>query len=237
MNIFMAKLFLIPTTLSNNITDHVLLNYQLEQIKHLKHFVVETAKIARQHLKYLNLNCTIQELDIQELNKHIGDANVLIKPLLDGYDMGLITDCGLPAVADPGSVLVQHAHLHYIEVVPLVGPSSLTLALMASGVNGQSFTFNGYLPIDSNQKKQKILQLQELILKHKQSQIIIEAPFRNNQLFESLVTVLDKNITLCIAVNFMQDSQRVISKTIDNWRKETNLPDLHKQEVVFVLGV
>lgn len=233
----MAKLFLIPTTLSNNINNNALLNYQLEQIKHLKHFVVETAKIARQHLKCLNLNCTIQELHIQELNKHICDVGMLIKPLLDGYDMGLISDCGMPAVADPGSILVQHAHLHDIEVVPFVGPSSLMLALMASGVNGQSFAFNGYLPIDNQQKRHKILQLQDLILKHKQSQIIIEAPFRNNQLFESLVAVLDRNIMLCTAVNLMQDSQRIISKAIDNWRKETNLPDFHKQEVVFVLGV
>ncbi|MFN8770846.1 MAG: SAM-dependent methyltransferase [Neisseriaceae bacterium] len=233
----MTKLFLIPTTLSNTINSNVLLSFQLNQIKHLQYFIVETAKIGRQHLRYLQLDHTLQKLHIQELNKHKTDLKNLIQPLLDGFDMGLISDCGLPAVADPGSIVVKSAHSLNVEVVPLIGPSSLMLALMASGVNGQSFAFQGYLPIDSDAKKCKILQLQELILKHQQSQIIIETPFRNVQLFETLINILNKDITLCIAVNLMQETQKIVSKSINEWRKMNNLCGFHKNEVIFVIGI
>ena len=233
----MANLYLIPTTLSNNIMSNALLDYQIEQIKHLEYFIVETPKVARSHLKQLQLNTPIQELHIEELNKHNNDAQALIKPLLDDHDMGLISDCGLPAIADPGAIVVRNAHLNNINVLPLVGPSSLMLTLMASGVNGQSFAFNGYLPIDINEKKQKILQLQELILKHKQSQIIIETPFRNQQLLENLINLLQDDITLCIAINLMQDTQKIMSKSINEWKKLNELPNIHKKEVVFVAGM
>lgn len=232
----MAKLYLIPTTLSNTIDHNVLLDFQLKQIQHIKYFIVETAKIARMHLKQLNLVIPLQQLYLNELNKHSQDLNTLIQPLLDGFDVGLMSDCGLPAIADPGSKVVRWAHLNNIEVVPLIGPSSLLLALMASGVNGQSFAFNGYLPVDNIERKQKILQLQTLILKNQQSQIIIETPFRNQYLFEALVELLDNKIILCVAINIMQDNQKFVSQSVEQWKCLPQLPNMHKQEVVFVIG-
>lgn len=233
----MARLFLIPTTLSNTINHNVLLDFQLNKIKHLRHFIVETAKVGRAHIKQLNLDIPLQQLNIEELNKHQNDLNILIRPLLSGFDVGLMSDCGVPAIADPGSQVVYLAHMNNIEVVPLVGPSSITLALMASGLNGQSFTFNGYLPIDNVERKHKIKQLQNIIIQNKTSQIIIETPFRNQQLFQSLLDLLENNIIVCLAINLMQDNQKIISKTIGQWKQETQIPSIHKEETVFVLGI
>ena len=232
----MATLFLIPTTLANPVTAHAILAHQLPLISHLKHFVVETAKTGRQHLKHLQLEHPLQELSIQELNKHQHDMASLIQPLLHGQDMGLLSDCGLPAIADPGSQLVKLAHQHEIKVLPLVGPSSLMLALMSSGVNGQSFAFNGYLPIDKEQRSHALLNLKQLIEVNKQSQIIIETPFRNLQLLENIINFFPPTFTLSLAINLMQANQHIISKNISQWKKITQLPDVHKQEVVFVIG-
>jgi len=233
----MTKLFLIPTTLSNTTSQCVLLPYQLQQIKHLKYFIVETAKTARTHLKQLNLDTPLQELDIQELNKHQKDLDSLIKQLLNGQDVGLISDCGMPAIADPGSQIVRLAHQHNITVIPFAGPSSLLMALMASGVNGQSFAFTGYIPVDVDKRVAKLKQLQDLVLKYDQSQIIIEAPFRNLQLLKALIDNLSPQIILSIAINLMQANEQIISKSIKNWKILTELPDIHKQEAVFVIGI
>ena len=146
----MPNLFLIPTTLANNI-NHAAIS-QPERIKHLQYFIVETAKTARAHLKQLNLDTPLQQLQISELNKHSKNLPELIKPLLEGHDVGLISDCGMPAIADPGSQIVKLAHKHQITVCPLAGPSSLMMALMASGVNGQSFAFTGYIPVDGKER-------------------------------------------------------------------------------------
>lgn len=233
----MTKLFLIPTTLANPINGHALLPEQLPLIQHLTYFIVETAKVGRQHLKQLGLTTPLQSLHIQELNKHQQDLQALIQPVLNGQDMGLLSDCGLPAIADPGSQIVCLAHERNIEVVPLIGPSSLLLALMSSGVNGQSFAFNGYLPIDKHQRAEKIMELQKLISQHGQSQIIIEAPFRNQQLLETLIAALPEQIRLSLSINLMNSNQQNISQSIAKWKQLTRLPDIHKQEVVFVLGV
>lgn len=232
----MATLYLIPTTLSNEISTNALLPEALLSIKHLRHFIVETAKTGRMHLKHLNLDTKLQELDIQELNKHTTDIDDLICPLKEGFDMGLISDCGLPAIADPGHQVVRIAHANNFKVKPLSGPSSLMLALMASGVNGQSFAFNGYLPIDNIQKIEKIKQLQKLILEHNQTQIIIETPFRNQQLLEILIKTLNHDITLAIAMNLMADNEMILSKPVSKWLK-SELPEVHKQEVVFIIGI
>lgn len=231
----MATLYLIPTTLSNQITHNSLLPHELALIHHLRHFIVETAKTARLHLKQLNLTTKLQELDIQELNKHTTDIKSLVSPLLQGFDVGLISDCGLPAIADPGHQVVKIAHANNIKVKPLVGPSSLMLALMSSGVNGQSFAFNGYLPIEISAKLEKIKQLQQYILATKQSQIIIETPFRNQQLLELLVKILNPDITLSLAIDLMSEYEKVISKSIKEWQH--NLPNIQKKEVVFIIGM
>jgi 16S rRNA (cytidine1402-2'-O)-methyltransferase len=232
----MAKLFLIPTTLANPINGHVLIPEQLGLIHHLTIFIVETAKTGRQHLKHMHLSNSLQNLTIMALNKHQQNLAELIKPLLAGYDVGLLSDCGLPAVADPGNQIVRLAHENNIEVVPLIGPSSLILALMSSGVNGQSFAFHGYLPIDKTLRQQKLDHLIEQVVKISQSQIIIEAPFRNQQLLETLIQSLPENFILSLSINLMNSEQKVISYTIKKWRSLSKPPEINKQEVVFVFG-
>ncbi len=231
----MAKLFLIPTTLSSIIDHNVITQHQLAKIKHLKYFIVETAKIGRQHIKQLQLNNPLQKLEIKELNKYNNDYQMLIQPLVNGYDVGLLSDCGLPAVADPGSEIVKLCHQNNIQVIPLSGSSSLMLTLMASGANGQSFAFQGYLPIDKNKCRIKIKQLEKLIIDYNQTQILIETPFRNEQLFDELIKTLNKNIILTIGINLMDETQQIISQSIAKWNN-CDLPCLNKQEVVFVLG-
>lgn len=228
----MPRLFLIPTTLAGNIDNAGII--QTQKVRHVQYFIVETAKIARAHLKQLALCTPLQQLHISELNKHSQNIKELIKPLLDGHDVGLISDCGMPAIADPGSKIVKLAHNYGIQVCPFAGPSSLMMALMASGVNGQSFAFTGYLPIDEKERKAQIKRLEELIIKYGQSQIIIEAPFRNNQLLKSLVENLPPQICISISTNLMNENEQNICKNVLEWRK--SLPDINKQEAVFVIG-
>lgn len=232
----MARLFLIPTSLGTPDGAPSIGISELNQIKHLKHFIVETPKVGRAHLKTLNLTTPLQELDIQELNKHQHELEQLILPLLNGEDIGLISDCGMPAIADPGSAIIDLAHHNNIQVVPLVGPCSLILALAGSGLNGQNFAFCGYLPIDAASRSKRLKILQELITKYKQSQIIIEAPFRNLQLFDALIKQLDPSIKLSLAINLMSPDQLITTHTIKKWQSLPT-PNLHKQEVVFVVGV
>ena len=236
-----ATLFLIPTTLSPTIDHHILTDFQLAKIKHLQYFIVETPKVARCHLKQLGLNTPLQDLTVYELNKHQQKLDDMLKPLLDGHDIGLISDCGMPAIADPGSTIVRAAHEHGIKVTPLAGSSSILMALMASGVNGQLFAFNGYVPIEHNDRINYIKHMQDNIIKYKQSQIFIEAPFRNQQLLQTLIATLNNNITLCLAINLMSDDEQIISHPISQWTKiintPINLPLVNKQEVVFVIGI
>lgn len=232
----MANLFLIPTSLDENAKHSYLLAHELAQIKHLKHFIVETAKTGRRHLNQLGLITPIQQLNINELNKHSNDLAKLIKPLVEGFDVGLLSDCGAPAIADPGRDLVAYAHERQINIIPLIGPSSLMLALMSSGANGQNFAFCGYLPIDSLERENKISHLQNLIIKQGQSQIIIETPFRNQQLFNQLIKQLEPNIYLSIAVNLTTPQQLISRLTIKQWQNLSLPPKLHKQQVVFILS-
>lgn len=232
----MATLFLIPTSLLSPITKPGILEHQIDEIKHLTHFIVETAKIGRAHLKALSLNTPICDLDIQELNKHQQDLRQLMSPLLAGNDVGLLSDCGMPGIADPGNIVVKEAHKLGITVKPLAGASSLLMALMASGVNGQNFAFVGYLPVKQEMQQKRIKALELLVKQNDQSQIMIEAPFRNNALLKSLVANLDINIQLSISVNLMCENEYTMSQPISQWRKMSPLPDLHKQEVVFVIG-
>ena len=232
----MPTLYLIPTSLANENIRSSLLPYQQQQIKHLQHFIVETAKVARMHIKQLELDMPLQQLNIQELNKHKQNLTQLIEPLKDGYDVGLMSDCGAPAIADPGSKIVTLAHKNEFIVMPLIGPSSILLALMASGSSGQSFAFNGYLPAEPKARQVKLGILQELILKHGQTQIFIETPFRNQHLFASLLQHLSGEIVLTIACDLMNETQRIQSKTIRQWQSIKALPNLQKHEVVFVIG-
>lgn len=230
----MTKLFLIPTSLNPEINAPAILPEQSVQIRHIKHFIVETAKIGRAHLKQLNLNSPIQQLEIQELNKHNEDIAKLIAPLKNGLDMGIISDCGCPAIADPGSTIVAFAHETGTEVIPLIGPSSIILALMASGLNGQNFIFHGYLPNTPEERKLKLKDLQHQTLKDGTTHIFIEAPFRNQKLFSDMLTILHPGIKVCLGINLMTDKQQILTKTIKSWQQES--VETNKQEVIFLIG-
>jgi 16S rRNA (cytidine1402-2'-O)-methyltransferase len=169
------------------------------------------------------------------LNKHTAetDASTFLDVILDGYDMGLVSEAGSPCVADPGAVVVFHAHQLGISVVPLSGPSSVIMALMASGFNGQSFAFNGYLPIHADTRNKKIRELERLAESTGQTQIFIETPFRNNQLLEALLRQCQPETQLCIATNISLPNEMVVTKTISDWKKLS--PDLQKKPTVFLL--
>lgn len=230
----MPTLFLIPTSLNPNIEASALIPEQHDQIKHLQNFIVETAKIGRSHLKCLNLDTALQQLNILELNKHKQDYSALIEPLKQGYDVGLISDCGCPAVADPGNRIVSIAHQMGFEVKPLIGPSSILLTLMASGMNGQNFSFIGYLPAEPNSRKTKLKQLEQSILKENTTYIFIEAPFRNQKLAEAIISQLNGEIKLCIGINLMTPEQKIISCTVNEWKRKKL--DIDKKEVIFLIG-
>nr|MBA3756107.1 SAM-dependent methyltransferase [Nitrosomonas sp.] len=184
-----GKLYLIPAPISEEDIAWVLPLAVQQHITEISHFVVEHPKTARQFLKQLDCKYPLQELKMQTLNEHTSSENLpaLLDPILAGYDVGLLSEAGCPAVADPGAELIRLAHTNNITVVPLVGPSSILLALMASGLNGQRFAFHGYLPIENMARTNKIIELERLSINWKQTQIFIEAPYRNQKLLEQLV--------------------------------------------------
>lgn len=231
----MAKLFLIPTSLNPQIDSCAILPAQQQLLKDLNYFIVETAKIGRQHIKQLQLTTPLQQLNILELNKHKQDYSALIAPLQQGNDVGLISDCGCPAVADPGGRVVAIAHELGHEVIPLVGPSSILLTLMASGLNGQNFSFIGYLPAEPTTRKSQLKNLEQNILRNKSTYIFIETPFRNQHLFNALTTSINPEIKLCLGINLMSAYQQIITKTIQEWKKKPIVLD--KKEVIFLVGI
>lgn len=229
-------LYLIPTPLGAADTP-CLLPHEQTQITGLTDFVVEAEKTARAHLKYLGITTPIRELNLQPLNEHT-DPKILpelLKPLQEGRSMGLVSEAGCPAVADPGANLVALAHTHGFEVRPLVGPSSLLLALMASGANGQNFTFKGYLPADKSERNQALKALEQRSQHHNETQLFIETPYRNDALLESAIATLNPATRLCIACDLTLPTQTIISETIADWRKRNPLPNLKKRPTIFVL--
>ena len=227
-------LYLLPTPLGE--TEQAwLLSQDIAKIKPITHFIVEEAKTARRHLKLLNLDNPIQSLHFSILNEHTNtsDLSEMLSPLLNGYDVALMSEAGCPAVADPGAAIVALAHKHNIKVEPLVGPSSLLLALMSSGANGQSFAFNGYLPADSDGRIKALKNLERKAL-NGESQIFIETPYRNMSILNDAIRVLSPQTTLCIAADISLPSQIIMVKTIDEWKKNP-LPDFKKRPCVFIV--
>jgi len=236
-----GTLFLIPNTLGETAAlAHVL----PEQVQHitaqLDYFVAENAKTARAFLKLVGaghpLCKPMQEIQIAELNVNTPAAALsdLLKPLLAGRDGGLVSEAGVPAVADPGADLVRLAHQHQIPVRPLVGPSSLLLAVMASGLNGQSFAFNGYLPTDAGQRAARIRDLEQRSRKEKQTQLFIETPYRNAALLEALVSSCAPGTLICVATDLSLPSETIRTLTAAQW-KSAPAPDFHKKPTVFLL--
>lgn len=230
-----GKLYLIPAPISQESIDWVLPAAVQRRIAELSYFIVEQPKTARQFLKQLDLKRPLQDLQMQTLSEHTltKDMPLLLEPVLAGCDAGLLSEAGCPAVADPGAELVRLAHKNHITVIPLVGPSSILLALMASGLNGQRFAFHGYLPVENTARASKLIELEKLSIRLKQTQIFIETPYRNQKLLEQLITVCGDCTDLCIASNLTFSSESVMTKTIKEWRR--SLPDINKIPAIFLL--
>lgn len=234
MSVF-GTLYLLPTPLGND-GGQALPAYVIEKIHGLQYLVAERAKTARRFIKTTNPPKPINAFIIQELNEHTTppDIPMLLQPLLEGHDLGLLTEAGCPGVADPGAALVELAHSKGVEVVPMVGPSSILLALMASGMNGQQFCFNGYLSAKPAQLAKDLKRLEQLSAKHSQTQIFIETPYRNTKLVEQALSVLSLDTLFCIAVDLTLPTQYVVTKTVARWAGAP-LPQLHKRPAVFLI--
>lgn len=216
----MSKLYLIPAPLGENEPSEVIPQYVLDTACSLKCFVVEELRTARRFLSRYGLKGHIDELDFTELNEHTTPQEVeAMAALFDGQDVGLITEAGLPAVADPGAALVALCHRKGIEVVPLVGPSSLMLALMASGLNGQSFAFRGYLPAKTDERRSAIKSIEKNSASLRQTQIFIETPYRNDSLMSDLVANLSGSTRLCVAADITLPTQFILTLKVEEWKK------------------
>lgn len=234
-----GKIYLIPTPISDDEDSlKTIPAYNMEILKGLDYFFVENIRTARRFISKCKLGMVIDELTFIELSEHTSpeDIEAMIIPVLGGKNCGVMSEAGVPAVADPGADIVAVAHRHNVEVIPLVGPSSIIMALMASGANGQSFAFNGYLPIKADERERKIGSMVQQIIKQKQTQIFIEAPYRNIQLFEALLKSVPSNMRLTVASNITSDREYIKTYTIEKWRKERINDMLQKIPVIFVLN-
>lgn len=230
-----GTLYLIPVPLADEAGRKSFTPYLADTINQISEYIVENEKTARRFLKEAGLKIPQSELLIHDYGKHNRDKNDndFFKGLLAGKDVGLMSEAGCPGIADPGAGIVAEAHRKGIKVVPLVGPSSILLGLMASGFNGQSFTFHGYLPIDKSDRSRRIKELEAQAERFKQTQLFIETPFRNNQLLEEILRVCKPATRLCVACNLTAAGEMVKTQTIAGWKKQ--IPDLHKQPTLFLL--
>lgn len=230
-----GKLYLIPTSITGEALLDILPKKDLDIIATLEYFIVETAKIARRNLKGAQLVKPIQEIEFNELNKRTKqqDVEYLLQPILDGKDMGLMSDAGAPTIADPGWRLVLKAQEQGIEIVPMVGPSSIFLALMASGLNGQRFVFHGYLSKEGDNRRADIRKIESQSRNSDQTQIFMEAPYKNQHVLEDLLAVCQDNTLLCIAKNITGEDGFVKTMPIYKWKSER--VDLNKIPTLFLL--
>ncbi len=233
----MAKLYLIPNILSEGNWQNVLPVQIYPIITNTKYFIVENIRTARRFMKQVNHEINIDNCTFYELNKRTQSSELpsYLKPLSNGFDVGIISEAGCPGVADPGAAVVRIAHQKGFKVVPIVGPSSILLALMASGLNGQNFAFNGYIPIKPNERTKEIALLDKKTRSTGQTQIFIETPYRNNHLISDLLKTCTSSTLLCIAANITGENEFIVTKTIQDWKKE--VPELHKQPVIFLIGI
>ena len=215
-----GKLYLIPSPLGDYDPAEVIPGPVLERLKDIRTFVVEETRTARRYLSRAGLKGHIQELEFHELNEHTNPAAVEQYTGLfrDGNDVGLISEAGLPAVADPGALLVALAHRHGIEVVPFTGPSSLMMALMSSGLNGQSFAFCGYLPAKTDERRERLRSIEKISGTHGQTQIFIETPYRNDALFADILSVCRGTTRVCVAYDITMPDARIRTMTVSQWR-------------------
>ncbi len=231
-----GKLYLIPSPLGEGDPREVLGGGVFDAIANIRTFVVEEIRTARRFLSAAGLKGRIDSLEFYELSEHTAaaDAAGYVALMESGQDVGLISEAGLPAVADPGGILVAAAHENGIEVVPLVGPSSLMMALMSSGMNGQSFAFTGYLPVKPAERRARLLELEKLARRTGQTQIIIETPYRNDALLADMLQTLSPSSRICIAADITLEDAFIRTRTVERWRKD--VPAIGKRPCVFVLS-
>jgi 16S rRNA (cytidine1402-2'-O)-methyltransferase len=236
MNQTKGTLYLIPTLLGDTEIERVIPTYNIQIVRELTVFVVEELKSARHFLKKAVYPRPFDSSEFFVLNEHTpkGEIHEMIEPLLKGQDVGLLSEAGLPCVADPGSALVNLCHQEKIKIVPLSGPSSLFMALMASGFNGQQFTFHGYLPIDAKDKIKKIRDMENVVNKTGQTQIFIEAPYRNRKLLQILAETCRPDTLICVACMISSVEESI--KTLPAYEWAIKIPEIDKKPVVFLIG-
>lgn len=233
-----GRLYLIPISLGDAPVERYQPGENLRILSQLTTFVVENAKTARQYIKSVLPESKISELTIYEVDKHNGYAYPVevMQTLLSGTDVGLMSEAGCPAVADPGSLIVKEAHLKGVQVVPLVGPSSILLSLMASGFSGQRFTFLGYLPIDDKKRKNLFADMAHRVRAYGETQIFIETPYRNDKLIAELCKTLPDAMHLCVAVDLTTAEEEIHRHSIKEWKKVASGISLHKRPAIFLIG-
>ena len=232
----LGTLYLIPVTLGDDNIAQVLPLDVVKIAQNLENFIVESEKSARHFLSTIKTAKPVRELTLNLLNEHTldKDLSALLAPLLAGKDVGLMSDAGCPGIADPGAKLVALAHQKNIKVVPFVGPSSILLSLMASGLNGQQFAFLGYLPVDKTARNIKLKEIEKRSQTHKETQIFIETPYRNQHMLEAILSGCNANTRLCIACHISLLDELIVTKRISEW-KQSALPDLNKKPTVFLI--
>lgn len=230
-----TALYLLPVTLGDAAIERVLPAYNKEIILQIRHFIVEDVRSARRFLKKVDRDIDIDGLTFYPLNKHTSPDVVsgYLNPLQEGYSMGVISEAGCPAVADPGADVVAIAQRRKLKVVPLVGPSSIILSVMGSGFNGQSFAFHGYLPIEPAERAKRLKELEQRVYNEQQTQLFIETPYRNNKMAEEILKVCRPQTKLCIAANLTCEGEYIRTKTIREWKG--HLPDLSKIPCIFLI--
>lgn len=229
------SLYLFPVALGNTPLQNVLPAHNIAIIPSIKYFIVENIRSARRFLKACDRSIDIDQLTFFTLNEHTDHATIpsMLEPMVQGHSMGIISEAGCPAIADPGADVVAIAQQRGYSVVPLVGPSSILLSLMASGFNGQSFAFNGYLPIDQNARNAKLKEMERRIRRERQTQIFIETPYRNNKLIEELSRTLPGDVLLCVASDITGQKQSIITRRLSQWSKTSY--DYNKIPTIFLL--
>lgn len=232
-----GALYLIPNSLGNSIPEAFLPKEVISLIPTLKFLIVENIRNARRYLKSIDKTIDIDSITFYELNKHTKDSEIhtFLDPLTQGKNCGILSEAGVPGVADPGAVVVRQAHQKGIRVIPLTGPSSILLALMASGQNGQSFRFLGYLPVKGNERSKELRNIESQAIRENEAQIFIETPYRNNQMFQDIVSSCHPSTLLTIAVDLTTSTESVITRTVVEWKKKK--PELNKRPAVYIIGV
>lgn len=231
-----GKIYLLPSQMGDSGINISFPGFNLEIIQQINYYVVENERTARRQLIRMGIQTAIDDLTFFILDKHTKEQEILpfFKPLEDNKDIAVLSEAGAPGIADPGSLFITMAHKKNIGIVPLVGPSSIFMGLMASGFNGQQFCFHGYLPVKSPQRKQKIKDLEKKVKQKGETQIFIETPYRNNQMLDELLQTCFPDTKLCIASMITTDDEFIKTKTIKEWKQKKS--DLHKLPTVFLLG-